>query len=97
MKQKIKIIVIAVLLITALTGGFFKIKEYRTIKAEKDYGDCTIECSKEYQDAYEDLKSDEGYLVCLKICGNNYEKITGQEVTSLYERLKEKWQFDVAP
>ena len=90
MKQKIKRIIIILLFITALTGGFFRIKEYRTIKAEEEYGYCTTECSKEYQNNREYSKSDEGYENCLEICGDDYEKITGQAITPLYKILKEK-------
>lgn len=97
MKQKIKRIIIILLLITALTGGFFKVREYRAIKAEEEYGYCTTECSKEYQNNREYLNSDKGYESCLEVCGNDYEKITGQAVTPLYETLKEKWQFEVLP
>jgi len=95
--KKIKKIIILLLIIIFSIGGFLAFREYRGVRAEQQYGSCTIECSKEYYNNRESLESDESYRSCLGICGDAYEKITGKEITPLYERLKEEWQLNATP
>lgn len=97
MRQKIRRTTIILLLIAALAGGFFKIKEYRNIKAEENYGYCTTECSEEYENNREYLNSDESYENCLGVCGDDYEKITGRIITPIYKTLKEEWRLQTSP
>lgn len=111
MRKKIKKIIFFLLIAILLTGGFLAFKEYRGVKANRQYDSCAIECNKNYDDNRGNLElNEEGeidksllpdlkirYESCLNVCVTDYEKITGKEITPLYEILKEEWQLDATP
>jgi len=111
MRKKIKRIIIFLLIAILLAGGFLVFKEYRGVKAEQQYDHCAIECNKEYDNNRGSLESDEDgeidksllsavalkYESCLDICVGDYKKITGREITPLYEILKKEWQLNATP